>query len=293
MGEERTDPPFGKVVIIGIGLIGGSLGMAMRARRLAREVVGVARRPETVSEASARGAIDCGGTELVAALPGADLVVIATALGLTRRWCEAMAPYLGPHTMVTDVGSAKEQVVRDATAALHHPAMFVGGHPIAGSEQKGVSHARADLFEGATYVLTPTPETDPGALDRMRTLVADLGSVVVEMDARSHDRLLALTSHLPHVVVSCLAAAVGKITQDNPAARRVIGMGLMDTTRIAAGPADVWTDILIANREQILAALALHLDVVTELVDALRAGDPDRVAEILARGQTARQSWNT
>jgi prephenate dehydrogenase len=292
MGAERTEPPFGKVVIIGVGLIGGSLGMALRERRLAGEVIGVVRREATIAEAIACGAVDGGTCDLDPAARGADLVVIATPLRMTRRWCESLAPIIDSNAIVTDVGSTKAEVVRDAEGSLPHPAMFVGGHPIAGSEQKGVAHAQPDLFEGAVYVLTPSERTDPGALDRMESLARAIGSQVVLMDADSHDRLLALTSHLPHVVASCLATAVGEITRGSQMAGRLVGSGLRDTTRVASGPTDVWADVLLTNRQEVLGALALHLDVVGGLVDALKAGDAEAVAEILARGKAARDSWN-
>ncbi|HKX18057.1 MAG TPA: prephenate dehydrogenase/arogenate dehydrogenase family protein, partial [bacterium] len=220
--------PFNRAAIIGVGLIGGSLGMAMRARRLAREVIGVARVPETIGTARARGAIDRGTTDPVEGVAGADLVVLATPPDLVVSMAREILPYLPAGAVVTDVASVKGTIVREIEAVLDpsQGVAFVGGHPMAGNEGRGIGSAAEDLFEGSVYLVTRTPRTDPAAADRLAALAQALGARAIVMDPDAHDRAVARVSHLPYL----LAAALMGAAEDETAAA---GPSFLGATRVA------------------------------------------------------------
>jgi prephenate dehydrogenase len=260
-------PAFSRAAIIGVGLIGGSLGMALRARRLAREVVGVARVPETIGTARARGAIDEGTTDPVDGVRDADLVVLATPPELVVPMARRVLPHVRAGTVITDVASVKGEIVRGTEAALE-PAggiAFVGGHPMAGNEGRGVSAASPNLFEGAVYIVTPTARTDGAAVERIVALARDVGARPMVMDPDAHDRAVARVSHLPYLLAAALmSAAAGETAAAGPS--------FLGATRVAGSPVPMWAQICRLNREQI--------------VDALRAfrGRLDRLEQALADG---------
>ena len=257
----------GTVAIIGVGLIGGSIGLALRARGLADRVVGLGRNPEALEEARRLGAIDEGTTDTVRAVGGADVAVICTPV--TRVAHDAIgAAVAGPmRLLVTDAGSTKRAIVADVEAHALARETFVGAHPIAGSERKGVAHARADLFEGRACVLTPTGRTPPDRLGRARAFWQGLGCRLVEMGPAAHDDALAMTSHLPHAVAVALALAI-------PENLLPLAAGAYrDGTRVAAADPDLWAGILLANRMPVLEALGAFQDRVGQLERALMDGD--------------------
>jgi prephenate dehydrogenase len=258
---------FSRAAIIGVGLIGGSLGMAMRGRRLVREVVGVARAPETIGVALARNAIDRGTTDAVEGVQGADLVVLATPPQLIVPTAGQVLPHLRAGALITDVASVKGEIVRGIEPALegHHGIAFVGGHPMAGNEGRGVGAASPTLFEGAVYILTRTPRTDGEAVERMVSLARLLGARPTIMDPDAHDRAVARVSHLPYL----LAAALMGAAADETAAA---GPSFLGATRVAGSPVPMWAQICRLNRQ--------------EIVDALRAfrGRLDRLEKALADG---------
>jgi len=243
-------PSFSRAVIIGVGLIGGSLGMAMRRRRLAREVIGVARVPETIDAARARGAIDRGTTDPVEGVAGADLVVLATPPELVVPIARQVLPYLGAGAIVTDVASVKGEIVRGVEEALAPDVgvAFVGGHPMAGNEGRGIAAASEDLFDGSVYLLTRTPRTDASALERLTALARSLGARPMVMDLEAHDRAVARVSHLPYL----LAAALMGAAEDETAAA---GPSFLGATRVAGSPVQMWAQICRLNRQEILEAL--------------------------------------
>lgn len=238
---------FNRVTIVGLGLIGGSLGMALRRRRLAR-VVGYSRKPATLRRAKARGAIDIGTTNLQRAVEDADLVVLATPVDRMVPLGRQLVRWMKPDSILTDVGSTKAHIV----AGLQHVPRriaFVGGHPIAGSEQRGIDAAQPALFAGAVCVLTPTAKTSSRALGRVRALWRGVGARIMTMSPRTHDRVLAATSHLPHLVAYCLAQSV----RANALPRAP--QSFLDLTRIAKSDPDLWDDIFMSNRTALLAAI--------------------------------------
>ena len=244
-------PLFDRVTIVGLGLIGGSLGMAIRRKKLAREVVGVSRTSSTLRSAKRRGAIDRGATSLRAAVHDAELVVLAAPVDRIALLGRAAARCMPPGSMLTDVGSTKQEIVRQLDGSLRSQktVTFIGGHPIAGSEQRGIDAARADLFEGACCILTPTPQTNYRALQRVTALWRRVAGRVITMDPAAHDRLLAANSHLPHALAYSLALAT------DTGSLRCAPQSLLDMTRLAESDPDLWDDIFLSNRAELLAAI--------------------------------------
>lgn len=266
---------FERVTIVGVGLIGGSLGMAMREKGLCRCVVGVGHRRASMDRALDAGAVDEATLDVAEGVRDADLVVLATAVGLITELAEKAAPHLKAGCVVSDVGSTKSEIVRRLEGVLPEGVHFVGAHPIAGSEKRGIDAARADLFEGAACVLTPTRVTDPDAARRLADLWSAVGAVVSALPPDEHDAILARTSHLPHL------AAVTLIRMLRESDMSFVGTGLRDTTRVASGDADIWCDILLTNREAVLQAMTDCVDRMSELRRAIEAGDREELSLLL------------
>jgi len=281
----------GKVTIVGMGLLGGSLGLALRERRLAARVVGYVRRPEAAAECERRGAADRATHDLAGAVKDADVVVLGTPIGQMRPLMEEMAPALTPGTVVTDVGSVKQTVVHDLEPmAASTGAWFIGSHPMAGAEKMGVAHARANLFEGALCVITPTPRSDPAALARAEALWKGVGMRVLRLDAGLHDQLVARSSHLPHLVASVLADAI--LDPEAPKEQALLcANGFRDTTRVASSSPEMWRDIALANRAPLgeaLDALSAQLDAMRQ---ALAASDAAALSALFHRAKERRDRW--
>ncbi len=274
---------FERVTIIGIGLIGGSFALAGREAGVLGEVVGVARSERTLLEAVHVGAADRTTPDALEAVRDADLVYIATPVATIAGTLARIAPALRDGCVVTDAGSTKRAIMA-AAQDLPPGVSFVGGHPMAGSERAGVWEARAALFHGRTYLLTPAPGTDE-ALAKLHEVVVAIGARPVVVDAETHDRLVARTSHLPHLVAAALASALGEACME----RDFISTGLRDTTRIAGGPIDVWREILMANADEVLKALDGFLGEAGRWREALEARDEAAIVELLARGRDCRR----
>ena len=274
-----------RLAIVGVGLLGGSLGMALRQQGLAGEVVGIGRTQRNLDQALARGCID-RASRRIEDVAGADLVVLATPVAQLAQSARDAAPYLRDGAIVTDVGSSKATVVRDCAAALGPAARFVGSHPIAGLERSGAAAARADLFAGARCVVTPVADTDPEACRRVVALWRAVGMDVEEMDPAEHDRVLALTSHLPHVVAWALARSV----QERPGALELSGPSLRDMTRIAGASIEMWKDILLTNAEAVGAEIAVFRDRLDALARAVDQGDGAALEQQLGEALAVREA---
>jgi prephenate dehydrogenase len=281
---------FNKAAIIGAGLIGGSIGMGLRQRRLADHVAAVARSEETLRLALDLGAADSVTRSPLEAARGADLVVLATPVSLIIRHLGMIGEDISVTCLVTDVGSVKAPIVAAAEKTLPHPGRFVGGHPLAGSESRGIGSARADLFEGGTWVLTPGAGTEAGALNQAQELTAALGAKPLLLAPQDHDELVARTSHLPHVVAAALMTVIGARAAERAAILDVIGQGFRDTTRIAAGDAALWTDIALANADALLAALDEMKAALRPFAAALAARDREELERLLLDAQRARET---
>jgi len=274
-----------RIAVLGVGLIGGSIGLAAR-RRIEAEVAGFDPDPETLERARAEGAIDAGAASVAEACEGAEVVFCAAPVAGLVELSRAALDACGPDTVVTDVGSTK----RDIVAALGADERFIGGHPLAGAETSGVGNARADLFEGARWYLTPESERSSGLLyDRLQRTVAGLGARPQAIGAAAHDRLMATVSHLPHVVANVLVAqAAEELTRDSERMPEV-GPSFRDTTRVAGANPAIWGDIFASNSEAVaeaVEAVAARLHAAAELI---RAGERDPVAAWHAEAATDRR----
>ncbi len=273
---------LGTVAIVGVGLIGGSIGLALRTRALAARVVGVGRSPSTLDEAVRLGAIDRGTTELGAAVDSADVEVVCTPVSRIADDVRHVAEIAPPHVLVTDAGSAKRQLVEAIERDPRSAAVFVGAHPLAGSERRGVAHARAELFDGRLCVLTPTPRTRFDRARRARSFWQAIGCQVLQMSPAEHDEILAYTSHLPHALAGALASAV-------PVEWQSISAGAYrDGTRVAAADTGLWTAIIRDNRGPLLKALGTFQERLDALKYALMTDDEDAISRWWVEGKARR-----
>jgi prephenate dehydrogenase len=274
--------PWKQATIIGVGLIGGSLGLALKKRGLARRVVGVGHRQPSLDAARAAGAADQTFLDPRDGVAGSDLVVLATPVGKFAEILERAVPGLLPGAVVIDVGSTKREVVASLEPMVPAPGAFVGCHPIAGSEQRGVAHAREDLFEGATCIVTPTGHTPADIVKRVVAIWQDVGMVVRALSPEVHDRLLADVSHLPHVVASVLVQAV------SGEAESLVGPGWADTTRVASGDPGLWRDILVSNADEVAAAVERAQGVLAAFRAALSQRDARHIEALLDQAKQRR-----
>lgn len=277
-----------QLTIVGVGLIGGSIGLAAKRSGVARRVVGVGRDEHTLARAVALGAIDHYSSTLAEAVAGADLVVVCTPVDRVATDAVAAAVAAPPRAVITDAGSTKANVVREVAASLPAgSAPFVGSHPLAGSEKKGSAYSRADLFDDRLVIVTPTAETDREAVSVVELFWQSLGARVVRMDPVEHDEALATTSHLPHAVAAALASVtpIQWLT--------LTAGGFRDTTRIAAGDPELWAAIFEANRDAVLAATDRFSASLAAFRTAVLANDRAAVVRWLADGKRIRDSLGT
>ncbi len=283
----RRRPAWKRVAVIGVGLIGGSLALAMRRRGLAGEIVGVGRSAGNLALARRRKIVDRITTDPAEGVRDADLVVLATPVGALSEVGKAIAPALMPGAVVTDVGSTKASVLRDLEPLIPAHAFLVAAHPIAGTEDSGAGAATEDLFEGSRCILTPTDRTDASALARVRGLWRAVGARVIEMDAESHDRILGAVSHLPHVVAYALVNAVTSFRKD---ALEYAGGGFRDFTRIAASHPVMWRDIALANRESVLAGIDATMAELSRMREWIDRQNGRALEEAFLRARITRRS---
>ncbi len=262
-----------RITVLGVGLIGGSIGLAAR-QRLRVEVVGFGRNPARLERAVELGALDRAAVSVAEACEGAQVVFCAGPVAALPGQARAALEASGPDTVVTDVGSTKGELVEQ----LGEDERFIGGHPLAGAETAGVENARADLFEGARWFLTPTDRSSGLLYDRLQRLVADLGARPQAIDPAAHDRLLATISHLPHVVANALAAeAAAELTHDSERMPEV-GPSFRDTTRVAGSNPAIWADIFASNREAVADSVEAVARRLGEAAELIRRGDREAVA---------------
>jgi prephenate dehydrogenase len=278
-----TAPLVSRLTVVGLGLLGGSVARAARARRAAREIVGVGRTPSTLARARAAGAVDRTTSELAAGVRDADLVVLCAPVGVLPGMVREAWPQLAPGALLTDVGSVKAPVVTAAEACPPGAGVFVGGHPMAGSERSGFDASQAELFEGRLTLLTPTGRTPATAVARLTAFWESLGSQVRLLPPDVHDRGVAAISHLPHL------AAYGLVAAADEDALSLAAAGFHDTTRIAASAEALWTDIFRENREALLGALAQYRGVLDHWEGLIRGGRWDELEAALARARERRE----
>jgi len=282
---------FQKITIIGVGLLGGSLGLTIKHRRLAKQVCGYVRRPASIKESERIGAMDFATTDLLAAVWDADLVMLCTPLAQMRVLVEQMRPALKRGAIVTDVGSVKASVVKDLEAMVARSgAHFVGSHPMAGAEKTGVLAAKADLFECAMCVVTPTQRTNQSALRKVERFWKALGCRILRLSPASHDLLVSRSSHLPHVVAATLVSVIldPKHSKHQGA---LCANGFRDTTRIASGSPEMWRDIALTNSKHLARALDGLVSELGRFRAALKRGDSKAISKFFETAKQRRDGW--
>lgn len=272
------------LTIVGVGLIGGSIGRAAKQRGLARHVLGVGRQQASLDQALACGAIDEASLDLPATVQRADVAVFCTPVTQIAAQVLTVARGCRPGTLLTDAGSTKAAIVGAVDGQLPGGVAFVGSHPLAGSEKRGPQFADAALFQDRVTVVTPTPATDAAAVKQTVAFWEALGSRVVRMTPNDHDRALALTSHLPHLVASALTGLLPAALYD------LTATGFRDTTRVAAGDPSLWTGIFLQNRDAMLDALGQLQDRLLEIKMALAAGDSAAMDRFLDQAKRIRDA---
>lgn len=280
---------FNRLIIVGVGLIGGSLGLAARERGLVGEVVGFGRTEANLRVALERGIIDAYTFDPAEAAKGADLLLLAVPVEATGATAEKFLPFLPAGCILTDAGSTKEQVVTAMERLLPPTLPFVGAHPIAGTEQAGAAAAFATLFERRLCILTPTARTAPSALSRVRALWEGVGMRVEEMDMQTHDQVLARVSHLPHLIAFSVMNAILNARIDGVDLLTYTGSAFADLTRVAASPVEMWRDICLSNREALLSALTEFETALARMKTAITHGDGAALAAAITQAQAERQ----
>ena len=280
---------FKRLVIAGVGLIGGSLGLAARERGLIGEVVGFGRTEANLKVALERGIIDSYTFDPAEAAAGADLFLLAVPVAATGRVMTQFIPHLQPGCIVTDAGSVKEQVVTILEQLLPPTLPCVGAHPIAGTEHAGAGAAFASLFEDQLCILTPTATTDQTALARVRSLWEGVGMRVEEMDMRTHDQVLARVSHLPHMIAFSVMNAMLSKPVPGVDALGYSGSAFDSLTRVAASPVEMWRDICVENRDALLSAVTEFETALAQLKTAIANGDGEALADAMSQAQAERQ----
>jgi len=271
-----------QATVVGLGLLGGSLGLAISRHFPHVKRIGYSHRAVTRNKAADIGAVDEIADNLAQAVQGSQLIILASPIGVFPDLMTAMGPHLDAHCLVTDVGSTKMLPVRWARKYLNKNIQFIGSHPMAGSEQRGVDFARADLFDDAYCILTPTPRTSPSHLQCLRQFWQTLRMRLSTMAPAQHDRVLARISHLPHALAAALVCA------SDPDEMLLCGKGFLDTTRIASGPVSVWRDILMTNAQHTAKAIARLTRQLDKLQTALENDNPDAVVKILSQAKEKR-----
>lgn len=283
---------FQKIALVGVGLLGGSLALAIRQRKLAQSVQGYVRRDASLSECALAGLVDFATRDLLATVRGADLVILCTPLSQMRKLTEALLPALKNGVLVTDVGSVKGSVIAElgpivARAGAH----FIGSHPMAGGERSGVGAASARLFSDAVCILTPTKESNSGAVHILEEFWHLLGARVLKLTPELHDELVARCSHLPHVVAAELANYV--LNPAHPKEQPLLcANGFRDTTRIASGSPEMWRDIALANRDQLSRALSVLVEDLKKLQHALESNDTAEIEKFFVTAKQRRDAWS-
>ncbi len=280
---------FNRVAIVGVGLLGGSVGLALKARGLCEKVVGLGRSRASIEAGLKAGAIDEAVDEFPEAAAGADLIVVSTPVGSIAGIIAEMESSLEEKCVITDVGSVKWTIVEAVERMYRAGPRFVGSHPFTGSEKKGVQHASADLFKGATVFVTPTPATDPDVAATVRDMWKRVGGNVVEMTPVDHDRVVAQTSHLPHIVAALLVAGLRTLPEDRAG---LVGKGFLDTTRIASSDPEMWADICMNNPKEIREAMATLRSDLEEFDLYLSEGEYEKLFDFFSSAKRMRDVLN-
>ncbi|KZD12109.1 prephenate/arogenate dehydrogenase family protein [Oceanibaculum pacificum] len=290
MTEIATKPLFQRLALVGAGLIGSSIAHAARRGNLAGHIAITTRSPDTLKRVRELGFADSVHDDIASAVAGADLVILCVPVGACGRVAEAMKPHLAPGAIVSDVGSVKQAVIRDMLPHIPAEVHFVPGHPIAGTEHSGPDSGFAELFDGRWCILTPLPDGDANAAARLRAFWEAAGSTVTEMEAEHHDKVLAITSHLPHLIAYTIVGTAVDLEEStkNEVIKFSAG-GFRDFTRIAASDPVMWRDVFLNNREAVLEMLQRFSEDLSYLQRAIRWGEGDKLEEMFTRTRAIRR----
>jgi cyclohexadieny/prephenate dehydrogenase len=282
---------FDTVTIAGIGHIGSSISRRIKRDGLAKRVVAFDSKPDHCAQALSLGVVDGATGDIAEAVKGADLVILCVPIGAYGAVAAAMAPHLKPGAIISDVGSVKMAAVRDLSPHIPAGVHLVPGHPIAGTEHSGPGAGLVNLFEGRWCILTPTPGTDQGAIDKVTALWRACGSNIEVMDPSHHDRVLAITSHLPHLIAyTIVGTATDLETTMQQEVVKFSASGFRDFTRIAASDPTMWRDVFLNNREAVLEVIQRFSEDLTALQRAIRWGEGDKLFELFSRTRAVRRS---
>lgn len=270
---------FNRIAIIGTGLIGGSIALAIKKKRLANEVIGVSRHKKSLLLAKRKGAIDRGSLSL-GIIRDADLLILATPVNTIINLAPRISGILAKESIVTDVGSTKEEIVLRLEKIFPN---YVGSHPLAGSEKRGIRNAHPDLFKNSLCILTPTANTDNRALNKLKLLWKHIGARTVLFSPRAHDKILSFVSHLPHIVAFSLIGSIPRRYLE------FASTGLKDTTRIAASEAELWADILLSNRKNIIKTIELLEVNLARIKSAIQKKDAKQLSLIIKKAKIKRE----
>jgi len=282
-----------KITIIGLGLIGGSIGLGLKNNPGAKgqiAVIGIPRRQETIAKAVELGAADEGTLDLAAGVKDAEIVFICTPINLILPTLRKISRQLKPGAIVTDVGSTKEIIVKQAEKLMPKGTYFVGGHPMAGKEKVKLEAAEADLFQGKTWILTPTRKTNPRAVQTIRRLVGQLGGKIIQMDPKTHDSVVAGISHLPLLVAAALVNAVSEDKINRNKMKNTAASGFRDTTRVASGDPELGVDMFTANKKAVLKALGHFKNALSLLENSIKIEKKSLIAKELKKAKDFRDS---
>ena len=283
--------PIQHLVVIGTGLIGGSLSLALKRAGMVNRVTGVGRNRGNLELAKSIGVVDDWTHDVAQAVQSADVVLLSVPMQAYDGVFAAMADQLGEHTVVTDAGSTKQSAIAAAKKYLHNSEQFIAAHPIAGTEQSGAAAAFAELYDGRLCIVTPEADSNPAALTIVKQMWEQAGARVEVMAATEHDEFLASVSHLPHLAAFALVNAVSKQRSDGHDPFRFAAGGFRDFTRIASSSPEMWRDIALCNREALLDQIERFQFELNSLREALLAGDGDRLKNEFTAARDARENW--
>lgn len=286
--KEESD--FKKIIIIGVGLIGGSLGLALKEKKANFKIVGIDKQ-EIIEKAIARGAIDEGTVNLKEGIEEADIVIIATPVKTILNLLTQINPFLKKGCIVTDTGSTKQQIVRKANKVLSKDIFFIGGHPMAGSEEYGIDSANSHLFQDKTYILTPTKKSNLIAIEKISSLIKMIGGKRLILNSLEHDRIVGTVSHLPQIMAVSLVNMVSELVrkENNNNYFKAVGEGFKDITRIASSPYKIWEDICDTNQENILEMIQEFRNYLGVIEDKLK-NEPNSLKEEFQKASKLRES---
>ncbi len=278
---------FNKVTILGVGLIGASFAHAIRAANLCNQIVGNGRNLENLKKAKSKKIIDHFEIDPLKACKNSDLIVLATPVGIFIDLTKRIKGSLKRGAIVTDVGSVKGKLVRDLESLMPEGVFFIGAHPIAGSDRSGIESASADIFKGAKCIVTPTENSEKSILEKIVKIWETFGSLVKIIDPEEHDRIYAAVSHLPHLIAYEIVNSVADI---NSSYLKFSGQGFLDTTRIASSSPELWRDICILNKDNLLRSIEKFQESLDRVIHYLRAGDSESLERDFQKARALRES---